>query len=145
MTYSVLVVDMFKAPLKESKHTVGGFATLELARANTRGVERGGPSRSNVVDTSPAPTRSKGGGFSPVKIARSSTIRSITRGCKTNRYVTPDERHSGREGEILARRHQLYQRVRDLNPERWTRSTRNWRPVGSVVLNPRGGSEAAAS
>jgi len=29
MTYSVLVVDMFKAPLKESKHTVGGFATLE--------------------------------------------------------------------------------------------------------------------
>ncbi|HEV8552620.1 MAG TPA: hypothetical protein VGR65_04425 [Casimicrobiaceae bacterium] len=31
MTYSVLVVDMFKAPLKESKHTVGGFATLELA------------------------------------------------------------------------------------------------------------------
>jgi putative transposase len=61
------------------------------------------------------------------------------------RYVTPDERHSGREAEILARRHQLYQRVRDLNPERWTRLTRNWRPVGSVLLNPSGGSEAAAS
>ena len=124
MTYSVLVVDMFKAPLKESKHTVGEFATLELAREYARG-RTWGPSRSNVVDTSPAPTRSKGGGFSSVKIARSSTIRSIRRGCKTNRYVTPDERHSGREGEILARRHQLYQRVRDLNPERWTRSTRN--------------------
>jgi transposase InsO family protein len=61
------------------------------------------------------------------------------------RYVTPDERHSGREREILARRHQLYQRVHDLNPERWTRSTRNWRPVGSVVRNPTGGSDAAAS
>ena len=36
MTYSVLVVDMFKAPLKESKHTVGGFATLELAREYAR-------------------------------------------------------------------------------------------------------------
>ena len=36
------------------------------------------------------------------------------------RYVTPNERHSGREREILARRHQLYERVRDLNPERWT-------------------------
>ena len=32
MTSSVLVVDMFKAPLKESKHPVSGFATLELAR-----------------------------------------------------------------------------------------------------------------
>jgi putative transposase len=54
------------------------------------------------------------------------------------RYVTPDERHSGREGEILARRHPLYERVRDANPERWTRSTRDWRPVGSVSLNPAG-------
>jgi len=36
MTYSVLVVDMFKAPLKESKHTVGEFATLELAREYAR-------------------------------------------------------------------------------------------------------------
>ena len=61
------------------------------------------------------------------------------------RYVTPDERHSGREGEILARRHQLYQRVRDANPERWTRSTRDWRPIGSVILNPRGEPDAPES
>jgi putative transposase len=60
------------------------------------------------------------------------------------RYVTPDERHSGREGDILARRHQLYQRACDTNPERWTRSTRNWRPVGPVVLNPRGVPEPGA-
>jgi hypothetical protein len=40
MTYSVLVVDMFKAPLKESKHTVGGFATLELAREYARAGDR---------------------------------------------------------------------------------------------------------
>ena len=26
----------------------------------------------------------------------------------------------------------------DLNPERWTRSTRNWAPVGAVILNPQG-------
>ena len=59
------------------------------------------------------------------------------------RYVTPDERHSGRKQDILARRHELYQRARILNPERWTRSTRNWTPVGVVVLNPQGASEAA--
>lgn len=52
------------------------------------------------------------------------------------RYVTPDERHSGQEQNILARRQQLYQRARNLNPERWTCATRNWTPIGLVVLNP---------
>lgn len=56
------------------------------------------------------------------------------------RYVTPDERHSGREQQILAQRHELYQRARSLNPERWTRSTRNWVPVETVTLNPQGAS-----
>jgi transposase InsO family protein len=54
------------------------------------------------------------------------------------RYVTPDERHYGLEHEILARRHQLYQRARRSWPQRWTRNTRNWTPVGSVVLHPQG-------
>jgi hypothetical protein len=52
------------------------------------------------------------------------------------RFVTPDERHCGREHRILARRHQLYQRVRASNPERWSRATRNWTPIGLVILNP---------
>ena len=54
------------------------------------------------------------------------------------RYVTPDERHYRLEPDILARRHQLYQRARRTWPQRWTRNTRNWTPVGSVVLNPQG-------
>jgi putative transposase len=52
------------------------------------------------------------------------------------RYVTPDERHYGREQDVLARRRELYERARRANPERWTASTRNWCPVGLVVLNP---------
>jgi putative transposase len=52
------------------------------------------------------------------------------------RFVTPDERHCGREHDILARRHRLYQRARNAHPERWTGSTRNWAPVGAVLLNP---------
>jgi putative transposase len=52
------------------------------------------------------------------------------------RYVTPNERHDGRERAVLANRHQLYERARASNPERWTRCTRNWSPVGLVVLNP---------
>jgi hypothetical protein len=42
------------------------------------------------------------------------------------RYVTPDERHDGNEREVLANRHELYERARRANPERWSRSTRNW-------------------
>ena len=52
------------------------------------------------------------------------------------RYVTPNERHDGRERDILDRRHQLYELARRSNPERWATSTRNWNPVGLVVLNP---------
>ena len=52
------------------------------------------------------------------------------------RYVTPDERHSGADVAILARRHALYERARSRRPERWPRQTRNWTPIGLVVLNP---------
>jgi transposase InsO family protein len=52
------------------------------------------------------------------------------------RYVRPNERHFGHETAILASRHALYQRARKQHPERWSRSTRNWAPVGTVVLNP---------
>jgi transposase-like protein len=51
------------------------------------------------------------------------------------RYVTPYERHCGRERHILERRHELYQRAREANPERWSCGTRNWAPVETVVLN----------
>jgi transposase InsO family protein len=52
------------------------------------------------------------------------------------RFVTPDERHFGLEKPILASRHALYERARRKKPERWSRSTRNWTPVDTVVLNP---------
>ncbi len=52
------------------------------------------------------------------------------------RYVTPDERHFGQEQTVLACRHELYENARATNPERWTRATRNWTPVGLVTLNP---------
>lgn len=52
------------------------------------------------------------------------------------RYVTPDERHFGRERAVLSHRRQLYERARDANPERWSRSIRDWSPVELVILNP---------
>ena len=52
------------------------------------------------------------------------------------RYVTPNDRHLGADIDILARRHALYEQARSRKPERWPRNTRNWTPLGAVVLNP---------
>lgn len=52
------------------------------------------------------------------------------------RFVTPEDRHSGRERDILARRQQVYSNARRKHPERWTRSTRNWEQIAEVKLNP---------
>lgn len=51
-------------------------------------------------------------------------------------YVSPAQRHEGQDQEILAARHELYTKARELNPARWSGNTRNWLPVGAVTLNP---------
>ena len=50
------------------------------------------------------------------------------------RFVTPHERHSGQEREILQRRHALYQQARQRHPERWSGQTRNWTPADTVCI-----------
>ena len=51
------------------------------------------------------------------------------------RYVTPSDRHAGRDVDILANRREVYARARKRTPRRWTCQTRNWTPVGPVPLN----------
>jgi putative transposase len=52
------------------------------------------------------------------------------------RFVTPSDRHSGKQSPILAHRHEVYTTAKGRMPRRWTRGTRNWSPVGAVYLNP---------
>jgi transposase InsO family protein len=52
------------------------------------------------------------------------------------RFVTPDDRHAGRDGALLAARHRVYERARAENPARWSGTTRNWTPISVVTLNP---------
>ena len=52
------------------------------------------------------------------------------------RFVTPDDRHYGREADKLKQRKEVYELARQKNPGRWTRQTRNWDPVETVRLNP---------
>jgi putative transposase len=52
------------------------------------------------------------------------------------RFVTPDDRHFGREIAILANRRDIYEKARQQNPNRWSKNIRNWEPVETVYLNP---------
>jgi transposase InsO family protein len=51
-------------------------------------------------------------------------------------YVAPAQRHDGDDHAILAARHVLYTKARELKPARWSARTRNWAPIGAVTLNP---------
>lgn len=52
------------------------------------------------------------------------------------RYVTPGDRHEGRDSDLLAKRHTVYRAAKKRTPRRWSRNTRNWMPIGDVTLNP---------
>jgi transposase InsO family protein len=52
------------------------------------------------------------------------------------RFVTPEQRHTGRDAALLEARRRTYERAREQHPERWSRGCRNWTPVGPVELNP---------
>ena len=51
-------------------------------------------------------------------------------------YVSPAQRHAGQDVAILAARHALFLKARDLNPARWSGASRDWSPAGPVTLNP---------
>jgi len=52
------------------------------------------------------------------------------------RYVTPGDRHEGRDKAILAKRRAVYSAAKRATPRRWTGDIRNWTPIGNVTLNP---------
>jgi putative transposase len=60
------------------------------------------------------------------------------------RFVTPDERHDGRESEVLANRARVYERARRRHPNRWSGAIRNWTPAPDVFLNPKRDQETIA-
>ena len=51
-------------------------------------------------------------------------------------FVTPEDRHMGRDAQILAKRASVYQKARKGHPERWSASTRDWSQTRVVRLNP---------
>ncbi len=52
------------------------------------------------------------------------------------RFVTPAERHHGKDKDILLKRDEVYAAAKLKHPTRWSGKTRNWTPVAEVTLNP---------
>ena len=52
------------------------------------------------------------------------------------KFVTPGQRHEGRDAAILEHRKQVYEAAKQRHPERWTGETRDWNLKGEVWLNP---------
>jgi transposase InsO family protein len=60
------------------------------------------------------------------------------------RFVTPEQRHTGLDKEILAKRTQVYLKAKGKYPNRWSGDIRNWEAVSEVHLNPEKGKTKAA-
>ena len=52
------------------------------------------------------------------------------------KFITPEQRHTGQDEEILERRKEVYQQAKLVNPNRWSNEIRNWDVIKEVYLNP---------
>ena len=51
------------------------------------------------------------------------------------KFVSPEERHAGKDAAIFAQRIKIYEQARSQHPERWSRNIRNWSLPSEVWLN----------
>ena len=69
-------------------------------------------------------------------------VAAFVRWCNTQhlhsaiRFVTPEDRHAGRDTALLLARRAVYLRARTRMPARWSGAVRTWDPVNAVHLNP---------
>jgi len=60
------------------------------------------------------------------------------------KFVTPNERYTGEDKAIIAKRKEVYEAAKARHPKRWARDTRNWDLPTEVWLNPPRGENTAS-
>jgi putative transposase len=50
-------------------------------------------------------------------------------------FVTPADRHAGRDAALLDERREVYAAARERHPDRWSRDVRAWKRPATLVLN----------
>lgn len=56
-------------------------------------------------------------------------------------FVTPEDRHEGRDILILEKRRQVYKLARANNPKRWSAAAKSWQNIDFVALNTINGAQ----
>ena len=51
-------------------------------------------------------------------------------------FVTPHQKHTGKDSQLLTIRKKTYEAARHQYPSRWTGKIRDWSPISLVCLNP---------
>ena len=51
-------------------------------------------------------------------------------------FVTPAQRHAGKDQGLLKKRKEVLETAKAANPTRWSKGVRNCEPIGPVTLNP---------
>lgn len=51
-------------------------------------------------------------------------------------YMTPNDRHLGKDKGIMDNRKEVYEKAKQQHPERWSGNIRNWKAPEMVALNP---------
>lgn len=49
-------------------------------------------------------------------------------------FVTPNQRHNNKHTKVLEKRTDTYEKAREKNPERWSKSIRSWNEIKEVFL-----------
>lgn len=80
-------------------------------------------------------------GFEAIKQAREWVLKFVSWYNHEHRhsgikFVTPHQRHTGQDEQVLARRTKIYEKAKLQNPERWSGNTRDWSRTEQVWLNP---------
>jgi putative transposase len=51
-------------------------------------------------------------------------------------FITPQQRHTGKDEEIFENRRRVYEKAKAVHPERWSGEIRDWSLEDEVWLNP---------
>ena len=51
-------------------------------------------------------------------------------------FVTPSQKHTGEDIQLMENRRHVYQAAKLKNPSRWSGNIRNWSAITEVTLNP---------
>ncbi len=121
------------APNSEPDHSSAPSSTGTSTVAPPSALTAPDSTAPTVAATTPVGPRPKVQRLKPFNVI---TAQHLERLHGSIAFVTPADRHEGRDVELLAQGRRIYEEARSHNPHRWTGDTRSWKRPEVVMLNP---------